>query len=121
MTVKFTLKRIAMNTSYFSFDDLIIKFQYLIEPGKPGLEIFRNTKEAQDKDWQIYGAAHGAVEVKFAEINESVEFQLESKFYLIKYTDLGSYEIIYSRFPDSPVQEDCYSFEIEEIDSLSQQ
>ncbi len=121
MALEFQLDRIAMNTSFALFEDLIVKFAYVIEYGKPKLEVFRSTKEARENDWQIYGANPNSKQdvalVQFIELGESKDFSLSTRVYRIKYVQLRKYEIIYPKYPDKKVLEDRYTFEIEKINS----
>lgn len=121
MALKFQLDRIAMNTNFALFEDLIVKFTYIIEHGKPKLEVFCSTKEALENDWQIYGANPNSKQdvalVQFIELGESKDFSLSKRVYRIKYVQLEKYEITYPKYPDEKVLEDRYTFEIEKLNS----
>ena len=106
-----------MNTGFFSFEDLIFKFGYVIDRGKPNLDIFQQTEEARDNDWQIYGPDPGSdqeiINLLFSEMDQSIRFELASKRYRLQYIEMGTYEVTYPKYPNMAVQEDCYLFEIE--------
>jgi len=115
--------RQAMNTDRAYGFGLIIKLTYVF-PNKdqPHLEIFLDNDQTRSEEWDIYGAKceydeDGNVSdflriIKFAGLNESKVFELNSKF-RIQFIDLTEEEIDYAR--GGITMEPVYHFEIEAL------